>query len=266
MNRKLFIQITKRSVLNINMFLILFFSIIVLLHELIINEGYLVYWESVNKIDSLSIIENVYALSIYTQIVGMFPGCPFSYTLLNEKNSGYIDYMLIRRENAGYINDKIFGAIISGMLSTGLPYLVIVFLAIIGGGPTTPDNHNQVMNDLVWGKLLYQNNGMIVIVLKGVLLMLFGILWAELSLLISVVVRNKYLGYILPYLIYELLFFLNWRDGILITINPRYMIRYDVSSHYSLISPFILFLIYIIIVVIFIKFIFKRYVNYEKNY
>lgn len=255
----------KDSVLNLKMLGVIAVSCILFFVELFINEGFLGNdWGRNTIIDVQTLLCNVFALSIYTQVVGLFPGIPYGFSLLQERNSGFLKFELLRMSAKRYIRAKIFYTGLSGALTTGIPYLILLIPVSYVGVNTTVQHHTMVLEELVWGPILYDWGGYFVIFLKGILLVLFGILWAEITLLISLSVKNKYIAFILPYILYELLFFLNWKEGILCAINPRYIIRYDMGMGYPLFLPFLCFGIYILLSILLIEFIFKRQVQNGK--
>lgn len=265
MNKKAFFQEIKRSIFNRNMLAGLVFGSAILLYEILKIEGYFQYYIFGGlKADALSIISNVFSLSVFTEIAGALPGIGYGYSFLSEKNSGFIRFQLIRQSASEYINKKIIFTGITGVLMMGIPYSIIAVMAEIAGEPTTPAEHPEQMETLVWGKVLYSNDGFTVVLLKGILIILFGLMWSELSLLCTLFINNRYVSFVVPYVFYELLFFLDWRDGFLNTVNPRYMIRYDVGYDNSIWKPFICFIIYISVIILLTKLIFNRQVKNGK--
>ena len=104
----------------------------------------------------------------------------------------------------------------------------------------------------MWGELA-------VYVLHGLLMVLFGILWAELTFLLSMIVRNKYIVYILPFVIYQVLWIILPH-----AVNPVFMIRYDADYNDPLSQPYLLFAIYIAGVVLATWLLYRRQKKHEK--
>ncbi len=252
----------KNSIFNFRMLGLIILISLVLFFELCVNESFFSnYLFGTTIIDAQSLVCNVFALSIFTQLAGLFPGIAFGFSLLDERNSGFLKYELIRSTPMKYIKQKIFFTGLSGAITMIVPYIFLLIPVSFVGVGTTKEYHTAVLEKLAWGSIMYEWNGYLLIALKGVLLILFGIMWAELTLLISLFVKNRYVAFIIPYIIYELLFFLNWKNGILMAINPRYMLRYDVGNEYPLILPFFMFIIYIALLDLIILIVFRKQVK-----
>lgn len=237
-------------------------SLAVMMYEILHNMHMFSNFKNGYKEDVLTNLGNVYALSIYMSVAGMFPQLPYSFSLADEKKSGVLRFELNRYGYRRYFSGKVVAVAISGMLATTLPYLVILLISTICGTPTTAQNHIRAIDSLVWGTLFkYKNGGALILLLKGVLVALFGIFWAELVFLITLFIYNKYIAFILPFIIYILLQVLTPDIGLLSYANPRFMIRYDEKIGASLKLPFILFGIYIILTIFVADIKFRRMVK-----
>lgn len=257
------IMMTK-AIFNTRMGVVVIVSLIFFLFELIVNQHLLVIHNTMGQAqDTQSMVVNLFALSIYTLILGILPGIPYGFSLLEEKQSGYLRFKLLRMSPKRYIKNKMLCVAVTGACSVIMPYIIIVAVLLRYGETTTSQRHMQVLETLVWGKVMYVWNGNFVIFLKGVLLLLFGVFWAEITLLITLFVHNKYIAFVLPYVIYEILFFLG-KNNVLSLINPRFMIRYDQSIERPLWLPFVCFAIYIFVVLLLNYYIFKRQVKNDK--
>lgn len=210
----------------------------------------------------ICIICDVISLSIFTLVAGMFPGIPYAQSFIFERESGYYRYKLIRTKTKRYIATKVLCAGLSGAVAMTIPYILLCIPAYMVGTKVDLGDNVEVLVGTVWNDVLIKYGDNLVIVLKGVLFMLFGILWSEFALLMSIMISNKYLAFIMPYIIYELLFF-TANNSIVIAINPRFMLRYDVSDKYPILLPYIMFLIYIIAVILLIYNRLKRYLYNE---
>ena len=255
-------KMIKKSLINYQMLTALIIGLSTLLFEMAYNLHF--FSDSFNgyKACSLKTVYSVYALSIYSLIAGMFPALPYSFSIADEKRSGVLRLELIRYGYRKYIRNKILAVGLSGMISTLLPYTVVVVLANLFGSHTIDSNTINNMEHLVWRPFArLQNGSMIIYLLKGVLMALFGILWAELALLISLYIRNRYIAYILPFIIYMFLHVATINIGWLTYSNPRFMIRYDMKFGAPLALPFALFVIYILITIVVSNLRFRRMVE-----
>lgn len=255
----------QRSVFNIKMLIVVLIVVTIYFHELFVNENFFgIDWSQNQSVDVLELHMSVFALSFFSITAGMFPGIPYGFSLLEERNSGYLKYELSRMSTKRYIRKKIFFVGLSGVFTMAIPYIILMIPIGIAGVPTTKSVHPDIMEQLVWGKVLYIWGGYLVIVLKGILVILFGILWAEVSLLISLFVRNKYIAFVLPFIAFQLCWLLEPADGWLRMWNPLYMISFNFDATESLACPFLVFLIYIIIISINCEITFRRQVKNGK--
>ena len=255
-------KMIKKSIINYKMLFAIVLSLGIFLYEMIHNMCIFESLHNENKEDVLSILGSVYALSIYMYAAGMLPQLPYSFSLADEKRSGVLKFELIRYGYKKYFIEKVVAVALSGMITTSLPYLVVLIISFICGTPTTADNHIKVIDGLVWGELFkYQNGGAIILLLKGILLALFGVFWAELAFLISLFIYNKYITFILPFIIYIFLHVLSFDAGLLKYANPKFMMRYDEELGAPLILPFVCFGIYILLTILVSDIRFRRMVK-----
>lgn len=236
----------KRALCNGGMWLVCLISILIIYYEWIIVERI--------PANGLSTLMNVYALSVYVIFTGMFPGIPYGFSFLEERNSGFLKYILQRMSAKAYIRKKVLATGISGAVATVIPYLAFVIPLALLSGRTMPENGGS-LEDVVWWVLAQEKGVLFVYVLRGVLVMLFGILWAELTLLLTMYVRNKYIAFVLPFVVFQIFWLLfPWTDW-----NPVHMIRSDfMAGETPLLQPFLIFLLYIVLVVIGIFLSFHR--------
>ena len=93
---------------------------------------------------------------------------------------------------------------ISGAVSTLIPYLsVAVPFSFFTRNSSV--KFSKDFAELIWNRVITMWGEPAVYILRGLLMVLFGILWAELALLLSMVIRNKYIVYILPFVIYQII-------------------------------------------------------------
>lgn len=252
----------KNSFINFKMLCVILIATGLLFFELFaIEKVHLNDWSMFDE-SRICIICDVISLSIFTLVAGMFPGIPYSQSFILEKESGYYRYKLIRTKTKRYIATKILCAGLSGAVAMVIPYILLCIPVYAMGSKVILGENVEVLVGTVWNDVLIKYGDNLVIVLKGVLFMLFGILWSEFALLMSIMISNKYLAFVMPYIIYELLFFSAY-NSIVIVINPRFMLRYDVPDNYPIVLPYIMFFIYIFTVILLIYNRLKRYIYNE---
>lgn len=254
---------TKHAIFNKGMLLAAGIPIFMFYYELFAGQGFLYTIQSSGMYDNgVVLMLNVFALSVYIIFAGMFPGIPYGFSLLEERNSGYIRFILQRISAKRYIVSKILTVGLSGAASTLIPYLVLVVpIRILTANSTIGYDSGGFADLTIWEKVSTSCGDDMVFLLRGILLVLFGILWAEVTLLLSLFVRNKYIAFVMPFVLFQLL----WIFFKIRTLNPVYLIRSDFTVYeMSLFWPFMVFLIYIVLVIIGIYFVFRKQVRDEK--
>ncbi len=252
---------TKRAVLNRGMILAAGIPIFMLYYELFVGQGFLyiieeswIYW------NGLTLMGNVFALSVYIIFAGMFPGIPYSFSLLEERNSGYLRFILQRMSAKRYVRSKILTAGISGAVSTLIPYLALVVPVWIVTANSGVEPYGDLSFVLQWQQVALAYGEWAVYVLRGLLMALFGILWAEVTLLLSLFVRNKYIAFVLPFVLFQLIWII-----VPNSVNPVLLIRSDAAADEAALGwSFFLFVLYSALVIIGIYFVFRRQVRNEK--
>lgn len=254
----------RRSVFNIRMLIVVIAVSIIYFYELYVDEGFFIIdWSGMHKdTDILNLLIVAFTLSVFPTTAGLFPGIPYSFSLLEERNCGFMRYELQRMPVLQYIWKKILFSGIAGACSMLFPYVILMISISIAGAPVSESSHPNIMETQIWGDILYTWGGYLVVLLKGILLALFGIFWAEISLFISLFVRNRYMALVMPFLLYQMCWLIDIGDGRWRGFNPVYMIDSNFQkSEMSLFQPFMIFVIYIIAVCVLCIYIFKEHVK-----
>ncbi|WP_296118077.1 hypothetical protein [uncultured Eubacterium sp.] len=200
----------------------------------------------------------LFSLCSYYIFAGMFPGVPYGSSLLEERSSGYLNYIKNRISMKKYMGYKIIAVGISGAVSTLIPYLsVAVPFSLFTRNSLA--KFSEDFPDLIWNRVVTMWGEPTVYILRGVLMVLFGILWAELAFLLSMIIRNRYIIYILPFVIYQVLWIILPH-----AVSPIFMIGYDYGYNDPLMLPFLLFGIYISGIILGIWLLFMRQKRHEK--
>ena len=249
----------KRAICNKWMLLVCMISVAVFYYEMFFG------WVPILSIikepqyyNGLTEMDLVFALCAYVVFAGMFPGLPYGSSLLEERNSGYLYFVRQRIPIKKYMKYKMIAIGLSGAVSTVIPYLCVALpLKLATIHSTVPAYENDY--GVICSRIVLMCGEGTVYVLKGLLMALFGILWAELTLLISLIIRNRYIVYILPFVIHQVL----W-NVLPNKIGPIFLIRYSADYDASLMFPYVLFGIYIAGVLFAIWLIFRRQVKNEK--
>lgn len=248
----------KKALFNWRMLLVVCVSAGLLYLELLVGQNAL--HVDYHQVPNLTLLIEVTALSYYVVFAGLFPGVPYGFSLLEERNSGYARYILQRMRPRRYILQKIFFVGLSGAVSTIMPYILLV-IAIVGitDSATAENMSSSVINNSIWGSFCTVWGGGLVMLMKGILLGLFGILWSELTLLISLYVRNRYIAFVLPFVLFQLC----WILFPINEVNPLFLIRSDFDKSYPVFLPYILLTGYSIVVIAAICLSFRRKIKNE---
>ena len=238
--------------INKKMAAVIGISVLLLMFELIYGQGFWTY--DYSKTATVTMLSNVYALSQYVLFAGMFPGSPYALTFLDESRSGYQKYILGRMSYKAYIFQKISGSLISGMMVTGIPYIIMAMIIRTGTMAATVNNINQDPEQWMWSSVIMIGGGIVVIAGKGVLCMLFGGMWSLLTMFVSMVVSNRYAAFILPFIIYQVI----WLIFPIRQLNPVFLIRSDFDGSMKIGVPFFVFLVYIILLIFLILRLYRR--------
>ena len=118
----------------------------------------------------------------------------------------------------------------------------------------TVNNTNQDPEQWMWSSVIMIGGGIVVIAGKGVLCMLFGGMWSLLTMLVSMVVSNRYAAFILPFIIYQVI----WLIFPIRQLNPVFLIRSDFDGSMKIGAPFFVFLVYIILLIFLILRLYRR--------
>lgn len=249
----------RKAVFSWRMLAVIVVSSLLLYIELVEGKG-------IGRVDysqtaNVAMLVEVFALAHYTSMAGLFPGIPYGFSFLEERNSGFIRLVLQRETPGRYIRQKIFCTGAAGAVATVVPYFLLLLPILFVTAPATADNLcSSVVMDLTWGQIATVGGGGLMLFLKGLLLALFGILWGEVTLLVTMFVRNRYMAFVMPFVIFELL----WLLFPISTLNPVFMIRSDFDRSESLVLPFVLFLIYIAVIIMIVCAVFKRKIKNEE--
>lgn len=233
----------RRSIFNLRMLAVFLIVMLILIGSLIIN-GRL----SNGKMLDVNILEvyiSLFAFSPFAVFAGLFPGIPYAYSYIEERNCGYLKYIEIRMSRVRYRWQKIFYTGLSGGISLSMPVIFVFILLDIITGNATPQNYPSIMLDTIWKPYIFIWGGRFVLLLKTILTFLFGVMWAELSLLCSLIVKNKYIAFVLPFVIYEVSWLLVTQTTELFT--PMMLVRSDFDVSVAVWKPFVVDMGYIVI-------------------
>lgn len=252
-------EMIKRSIFNWKMVVACGLGIALLYHEMIFG------WISLEGIVFESYYHNVedffllFAYSSYIIYAGIFPGISYGFSFLEERKSGYLQMIRQRISVTKYVWYKVIAVGISGGVCTGITFLVSVgpIQFFTRNSPKVAFRNND--KQVIWQRIMETYGTDSVYLSRFVQMVLFGVLWAEAALLISLLVKNRYIAFALYFVVYELEFLLLPNQ-----FESACMLRYDADYGDSLLVPYLYFACGIVAVAVVILLIAKRQVKYEK--
>lgn len=236
----------RRSLFNLRMLLAVALSAAILIYALA-SMGYLrpeMFFAETGT-DILSMYTIPFATSSFVIFAGIFPGLPYAYSYLEERNCGYLKFIQTRMPGKTYAAQKIFFTGLSGGMTMLIPAVIVFILLDMISQDTTPELYLSVMETKIWGPYMFIWGGRFVLFLKAILMFLFGVMWSELALLISLIVRNKYVALVLPFLFYEACWLLIPAQATV--FNPVFLVRSDFDLPMPIWQPFLTDIVYIAI-------------------
>lgn len=240
----MWLTLLKKSVFNRKMLLVVFLGTTMMLLTFF-YQGYMKPGQFKLNMDLLSAYTIPFAASSFVIFCGIFPAIPYAYSYIEERSSGYLKFIQLRMSRKTYAFQKIFFTGLSGgasMLFMGiLIFAWIDWIAL----DVSPENIQSVFETLMWKPVIYLWGGRVVFALKCILLFLFGVLWSELALMISLIFKNRYVAFVLPFLIYEL----SWILIPVHLLNPVFLVRSDFDAQTPLWLPYLIDIVYIAVVV-----------------
>ena len=124
-----------------------------------------------------------------------------------------------------------------------LSYGFIFLIAFLIGVPTTTENISEYYLNSLWYPIAAIWGGGLVLLLKLTLAFLFGLVWSNICLFLSVLFLNRYVAFIGTFIIYQFL----WQALSANIWNPVYLLRGDwgYTSYWQpvLIQTFIFFIV-----------------------
>ena len=234
----------KSSVFNIRMLFVVT-TVFLLLFMSLFEYGIITVNDKTPSItyDILTMYTIPFAISSFIIFAGIFPGLSYAFSYLEERNSGYLKYIQTRINIGKYAKYKVLFSGLSGGLSVAIPGVMIFIVICSIGRKVMPGDNGHIFKQLMWAPYIYIWGGRFVLLLKAVLLFLFGTMWAELALLFSNIFKNRYVAYVLPFLAYELMW-LVFPVGIW---NPVYLVRSDFGRNIPVFIPYLVDIGYIAI-------------------
>jgi len=180
-------------------------------------------FQSFRQMDVLSMSTYPMALSGFTPFAVIFPVLIYSTVFCEEYNSGFIKSIILRIGGKKYMLSRILTTAISGAATIGIAFLLLFVCLLIIGVPTTRENV-QAFTNTIWWPYVQVGGGVLVLLGKIVLGVMFGAVWGLAALYVSTIFANRYVSLIAPFVIYQALWVIFQRIPYL---NPLLLLRGD---------------------------------------
>lgn len=184
----------------------------------------------------LELFSAAMGISDFTPFAVIFAVLPYGASFCMDCQTEYANSIVSRIGFREYIRARwasvaLSGALVMGIMMSG----TILFCQIASGSPETPESAS-FLNVGPWavGNLPLAMHGLWFYSLRVLLAMLFGSLWAAVGLIVSAAVPNPYASLVLPFVIYQVLWYLLERS----IFNPLYYFRADYNGIPSLLFAF----------------------------
>lgn len=179
-------------------------------------------------IDSGSISQYLsvpFAMSDFTPFAAVFCVLPYANSFCEDYNTRFFRFIVCRSGTKKYAFSKsVITTISGGLVMSAIVFSTIILCGILADSPETPDKI-EFMRDSIWVRsgIIYVMNGYLYLFLRVLLAFLFGCVWSSIGLTISTFITNRYVTYIAPFVIYQMMWFVfdetKW--------NPVYLLRCD---------------------------------------
>ena len=229
----------KRSLFNSAM------AVSVILVLAILLRTFWVYhlFEFSDGMDMISVLVYPLALSTFLPFACIFPMLPYACSFLEEMNSGYSNYIVLRCGVGSYIRRKLFFTGLSGGIALLVPFGMLFVMVACVFRDVTIDNFPYMYIGTIWEPYLMVGGGRMMLLMRLMLIFMFGILWAEIPLMVSFIVSNRYVVFIVTFVLYQLTWLLLPPQ-----VNTAYLFRSDFSTYeMPIVLPYIVLGLYIIL-------------------
>ena len=176
----------------------------------------------------LNSIYNSHAMSGFDLFAPILAVLPASTLFCGDYNSGYIKAILVRADRKRYLRETLICSTIAGGLGVFLPSLITSILFIISGRPMLEANlmpgETTLLDGTLFESIQFVWSGGLVVVILLALAFLFGAVWSNIGLCVSVFSPNRYVALAAPFAVYFGLHLFCYRVGSLLMFSPVNML------------------------------------------
>ena len=166
---------------------------------------------------------------------------PASTVYCDDYSSGYIRNILIRQRRNIYARETFICSTVAGGLSIFLPCLISSLFYILVGEPNLKQNlivnSASLLSETIFSELQFVWGGLLVVFFLLFLAFLFGAVWSNFGLCISIYAPNRYIALASPFAIYFALHLLLYRTHTFLLFSPVNMLMADAAFIPNLLFP-----------------------------
>lgn len=221
----------KRMASSWHLYVALLGGLILFLHPVLLIPH--IIWKNSTPLELFSIAMGI---SDFTPFAVIFAVMPYGASFCVDCRTGYADSIVSRMGFRRYARSRWASVALSGAAVMGSIMLLTVLLCVSAAGKPETQESVAFLSSGPWavGNLPLIAHGMWFYVLRLLLAMLFGSLWATVGLIFSALLPNPYAALVLPFVVYQLLWYLLDQS----IFNPLYYFRADFGGIPSLLFAF----------------------------
>lgn len=209
----------KRILTSWQIYVSIFGGLLLMLHPVLLSSD---VWSMSSPLELFSMSMGI---SDFTPFAVIFAVLPYGASFCVDYRTEFFNSIVSRIGFHQYVRNRWASVASSGAVVMGfMMSVMIIFCQIASGAPETTES-SSFLNGGAWavGNLPLAMHGLWFYILRILLAMLFGSLWATVGLIISTIVPNPYVALALPFIIYQVLWYLLE----LSIFNPIYYFRAD---------------------------------------
>lgn len=201
-------------------------------------------------LDDMAVSHSLSGYDLFAPILAVLPAAAI---FCEDYNSGYIKSILSRVEKRRYISETLLCSSIAGGLAVFFPCFLSGLFYLVNGKLDTLENINSwgystSFDETVYAHMQYIWGGLLLALMLMLLAFLFGAIWSNVGLLVSVLFPNKYLALAAPFALYFSIHLIFYRLEFLLMFSPVNMLMPNTTF-----IPFILYpLLYEVLLLILI--------------
>lgn len=177
-------------------------------------------------LDDIAVSHSLSGYDLFAPVLAVLPA---AVAFCDDYNSGYMKFILGRSGRRRYIRETFLCSSIAGGAAVFIPCFVSGLFYLANGKACVPENvegwgYCTVFDETVYAGMQYAGGGLLLALLLMALAFLFGAVWSNVGLLVSVLFPNKYLALAAPFALYFSVHLLFYRAGSLLVFSPVNML------------------------------------------